>query len=182
MLQGFSGRVELAASVRQVVNNGEPFWTGFADTDVRAALEGAHRGARARLAELLARAETVREAAQQDLIVRVVTRYFDVLAAEDTLLAIHANRLAIARQLEQAKQRFEVGLIAVTDVQESQAAFDQATADASPEERAEQVGAFVAAAEHRKILTSNKLAKRVWFVLGHSQERDGIKDVTRISL
>jgi outer membrane protein len=77
----------------------------------------------------VARAETVREAAQQDLIVRVVTRYFDVLAAEDTLLAIHANRLAIARQLEQAKQRFEVGLIAVTDVQESQAAFDQATAD-----------------------------------------------------
>ena len=75
------------------------------------------------------RAETVREAAQQDLIVRVVTRYFNVLAAEDTLLAIHANRRAIARQLEQAKQRFEVGLIAVTDVQESQAAFDQATAD-----------------------------------------------------
>ncbi len=75
------------------------------------------------------RAETVREAAQQDLIVRVVLRYFNVLAAEDTLLAIHANRLAIARQLEQAKQRFEVGLIAITDVQESQAAFDQATAD-----------------------------------------------------
>ncbi len=77
----------------------------------------------------VARAETVRESAQQDLIVRVVTRYFNVLAAEDTLLAIHANRRAIARQLEQAKQRFEVGLIAVTDVQESQAAFDQATAD-----------------------------------------------------
>ena len=77
----------------------------------------------------VARADTVRESAQQDLIVRVVTRYFDVLAAEDQLLAIHANRRAIARQLEQAKQRFEVGLIAVTAVQESQAAFDQATAD-----------------------------------------------------
>ena len=77
----------------------------------------------------VARAEFVRESAQQDLIVRVVQRYFDVLAAEDSLLAIHANRLAIARQLEQAKQRFEVGLIAITDVQESQAAFDQATAD-----------------------------------------------------
>ncbi len=75
------------------------------------------------------RAESVREAAQQDLIVRVVERYFNVLAAEDNLLAIHANRVAIARQLEQAKQRFEVGLIAITDVQESQAAFDQATAD-----------------------------------------------------
>jgi outer membrane protein len=45
------------------------------------------------------------------------------------LTSIHANRLAIARQLEQAKQRFEVGLIAITDVQESQAAHDQAVAD-----------------------------------------------------
>ncbi|MBT8092977.1 MAG: TolC family outer membrane protein [Gammaproteobacteria bacterium] len=77
----------------------------------------------------VARAEAVREAAQQDLIVRVAQRYFDVLAAEDRLTSVHANRTAIARQLEQAKQRFEVGLIAITDVQESQAAYDQAVAD-----------------------------------------------------
>lgn len=77
----------------------------------------------------VARAEAVREAAQQDLIVRVAQRYFDVLAAEDRLTSRHANRMAIARQLEQAKQRFEVGLIAITDVQESQAAYDQAVAD-----------------------------------------------------
>lgn len=77
----------------------------------------------------VARAEADREAAQQDLIVRVTQRYFDVLAAEDRLRAIHANRTAIARQLEQAKQRFEVGLIAITAVQESQAAYDQAVAD-----------------------------------------------------
>lgn len=75
------------------------------------------------------RAEAVREAAQQDLIVRVAQRYFDVLAAEDRLTSISANREAIARQLEQAKQRFDVGLIAITDVQESQAAYDQAVAD-----------------------------------------------------
>ena len=75
------------------------------------------------------RAEAVREAAQQDLIVRVAQRYFDVLAAEDRLTSINANREAIARQLEQAKQRFEVGLIAITDVQESQAAYDQAVAN-----------------------------------------------------
>jgi outer membrane protein len=74
------------------------------------------------------RAEAVREAAQQDLIVRVAQRYFDVLAAEDRLTSINANREAIARQLEQAKQRFEVGLIAITDVQESQAAYDQSVA------------------------------------------------------
>ena len=79
--------------------------------------------------KLIAKAEAVREAAQQDLIVRVAQRYFDVLAAEDRLTSIHADRTAIARQLEQAKQRFEVGLIAITDVQESQAAYDQSIAD-----------------------------------------------------
>jgi outer membrane protein len=77
----------------------------------------------------VAKAEVDFEAAQQDLIVRVVTRYFEVLAAEDRLTSIHADRLAIARQLEQAKQRFEVGLIAITDVQESQAAYDQSIAN-----------------------------------------------------
>jgi len=79
--------------------------------------------------KLVAKAEAVREAAQQDLIVRVAQRYFDVLAAEDRLTSIHADRTAIARQLEQAKQRFEVGLIAITDVQESQAAYDQSIAN-----------------------------------------------------
>ncbi len=79
--------------------------------------------------KVVAKAEADREAAQQDLIVRVTLRYFDVLAAEDRLTSIHADRTAISRQLEQAKQRFEVGLIAITDVQESQAAHDQAVAD-----------------------------------------------------
>ena len=79
--------------------------------------------------KVVAKAEAVREAAQQDLIVRVAQRYFDVLAAEDVLTSIHADRQAIARRLEQAKQRFEVGLIAITDVQESQAAYDQSVAD-----------------------------------------------------
>jgi len=77
----------------------------------------------------VARAEAVREAAQQDLIVRVAQRYMDVLAAEDRLTSIIADRDAIARQLEQAKQRFDVGLIAITDVQESQAAYDQSVAN-----------------------------------------------------
>jgi len=77
----------------------------------------------------VAKAEVNYEAAQQDLIVRVVTRYFEVLGAEDRLTSIHADRQAIARQLEQAKQRFEVGLIAITDVQESQAAHDQSIAN-----------------------------------------------------
>lgn len=77
----------------------------------------------------VAKAEAQRESAQQDLIVRVAQRYFDVLAAEDSLTSINADRRAIARRLEQAKQRFEVGLIAITDVQESQAAYDKSVAD-----------------------------------------------------
>ena len=48
--------------------------------------------------------------------------------SKDRLTSIHADRLAIARQLEQAQQRFDVGLIAITDVQESQAAYDQSVA------------------------------------------------------
>jgi outer membrane protein len=74
------------------------------------------------------RAETDYEAAKQDLLIRVSTRYFDVLGAEDNLASAIAAREAIARQLEQAQRRFEVGLIAITDVQQSQAAFDDSVA------------------------------------------------------
>lgn len=68
------------------------------------------------------------EAAQQDLGIRVAEAYFNVLAAEDTLASEQAAKDAIGRQLEQAQKRFEVGLIAITDVQEAQAAYDQALA------------------------------------------------------
>ena len=67
-------------------------------------------------------------AAEQDLIIRVTEAYFEVLAAQDTLAAERAAKEAIGRQLEQAERRFEVGLIAITDVKESQAAFDDAVA------------------------------------------------------
>ncbi|MEM8547672.1 MAG: TolC family outer membrane protein [Pseudomonadota bacterium] len=76
-----------------------------------------------------AEAQVTYESAQQGLLLRVAERYFDVLAAEDSLEASQANREAIAKQLDQSQKRFEVGLIAITDVQESQAAFDQAVAD-----------------------------------------------------
>jgi outer membrane protein len=73
-------------------------------------------------------AEVDYEAAQQDLVIRVADAYFNVLAAEDTLASEQASKDAIGRQLEQAQKRFEVGLIAITDVQEAQAAYDQALA------------------------------------------------------
>ena len=76
----------------------------------------------------LAQAETDLQVTRQDLLIRVATTYFQVLAAEDTLASEIAAREAIGRQLEQAQRRFEVGLIAITDVQEAQAGYDQAIA------------------------------------------------------
>jgi outer membrane protein len=76
----------------------------------------------------VALAEANYRAAQQDLMVRVSQSYFEVLATEDTLAAAEATAQAFARQLEQAEKRFEVGLIAITDVQESRAANDSAIA------------------------------------------------------
>ncbi|HSC05286.1 MAG TPA: TolC family outer membrane protein [Steroidobacteraceae bacterium] len=76
----------------------------------------------------VAQAEADYAAAQQDLMLRSAQRYFDVLAAEDTLQSVTTARDAISRQLEQANKRFEVGLIAITDVQEAKAAFDNANA------------------------------------------------------
>jgi outer membrane protein len=76
----------------------------------------------------VARAETDYEAAKQGLMIRVSQRYFDVLGAEDNLASAAAAREAISRQLEQAQRRFEVGLIAITDVQQSTAAYDSSVA------------------------------------------------------
>lgn len=76
----------------------------------------------------VAQAEADYRAAQQDLIQRTAQRYFDVLAAQDTVDAAEATLEALSRQLEQAEKRFEVGLIAITDVQEARAGHDQAAA------------------------------------------------------
>lgn len=69
-------------------------------------------------------AEAELEANTQDLIVRVVEAYFGVLRAQDNLSAAQAQERAFERQLEQSQQRFEVGLIAITDVYEAEAARD----------------------------------------------------------
>ncbi|HEY3698959.1 MAG TPA: TolC family protein, partial [Spongiibacteraceae bacterium] len=61
---------------------------------------------------------------QQDLIVRVADAYFTVLRQWDNLQVALAEERADKRQLDQAQQRFEVGLIAITDVQEARAASD----------------------------------------------------------
>ncbi len=61
---------------------------------------------------------------KQNLMLRVAQAYFDVLMAQDNIELIEAQKLAINRQLEQAKANFEVGTSTITDVNEAQARYD----------------------------------------------------------
>lgn len=79
--------------------------------------------------DITRQAEATFAADQQDLIVRVVETYLGVLRAQDNLEASLARERAFLRQLEQTQQRFEVGLIAITDVHEAQAAHDLSRVD-----------------------------------------------------
>jgi len=76
--------------------------------------------------EFSKQAEAEFASATQNLIVRTVEAYLGVLRAQDNLAAAEAAERAFSRQLEQTQQRFEVGLIAITDVYESEAARDLA--------------------------------------------------------
>ena len=67
--------------------------------------------------------------AAQDLLLRSSKAYFDVLRADEAVKSVKANKRAVERQLEQTKQRFDVGLIAITDVHEAQAEYDRTNAD-----------------------------------------------------
>lgn len=62
--------------------------------------------------------------AEQDLIVRVSTAYFDALAAKDNLTFVTTRKEAVAQQLASAKRNFEVGTSTITDTREAQASFD----------------------------------------------------------
>ena len=74
-------------------------------------------------------AEATFAANQQDLIIRVCETYFNVLRAYENKQTREAELSAISRQLEQTQERFEVGLLPITDVYEIQAIFDEATAN-----------------------------------------------------
>ena len=74
------------------------------------------------------RSNTQLLSAQHELMLRVSEAYFNVLAAEDGLAFAQAERRSLSRQLEQTNQRFEVGLTAITNVQEAQAGYDRAIA------------------------------------------------------
>jgi outer membrane protein len=63
-------------------------------------------------------------AAEQDLIVRVSQAYFDVLASQDSLTFVQAQKTAVAEQLASARRNFEVGTATITDTREAQARYD----------------------------------------------------------
>jgi outer membrane protein len=69
-------------------------------------------------------AQAVLTIAEQDLIVRVSQAYFDVLASQDSLALVRAQKVAVAEQLASAKRNFEVGTSTITDSREAQARYD----------------------------------------------------------
>jgi outer membrane protein len=75
---------------------------------------------------LIKQADAELSSAQQDLMLRVAEAYFNILAAKDSLKFAQAEKKSLSKQLDQARQRFEVGLTAITDVQEAQAGYDLA--------------------------------------------------------
>lgn len=81
-------------------------------------------GALERAGYIAKSADVVQEAAYQDLVLRVAQAYFDVLAAQDTLRALAAEKSAIQTQLRAAQQGFELGSITIADTYEAQARLD----------------------------------------------------------
>jgi outer membrane protein len=78
----------------------------------------------------VSQAEAIYQTAYQDFLIRVAGGYFGVLTRQDGVIFAEAEEKALQRQFEQAEQRFEVGLTAVTDVHESRAQYDNARARA----------------------------------------------------
>lgn len=78
---------------------------------------------------VVAQAEANYTYAQQQLVQRVAQQYFAVLQAQDTVRAQEAARDAFTRQFEQAEQRYNVGLYAITEMQEARAARDNSAAN-----------------------------------------------------
>lgn len=101
--------------------------------------------------ELTEQAKAQFSADQQDLIIRVAEAYVEVLRALANLRASRAQEDATQRQLEQARERFEVGLVAITDVRDAEAAHDLSVANRLADE-----GALRVAQEQLSILTGRQ--------------------------
>ncbi|HHJ40412.1 MAG: hypothetical protein AXA67_10105 [Methylothermaceae bacteria B42] len=101
--------------------------------------------------QLTQKAQVQFAADQQSLILRVVEAYIEVLRARANLGASTAQEIATKRQLDQTRQRFDVGLAAITDVREAEAAHDLALANRLADE-----GALQVAKEQLSVLTGRQ--------------------------
>jgi len=114
----------------------------------------------------VARAKVDLDSAYQDLMIRTSEAYFNVLSEQDTLSYQQSEKEAIGRQLEQAKKRFEVGVIAITDVKETQASYDLAVANeidakVAVERAKDELEVIIA----QRVDTLNPLSERMELVL-----------------
>ncbi len=148
------------------------------DTETQGNINSAEATSAAELSRL--------QATRQALILRVAETYFSILAAEDNVEFTYAERTAIARQLEQAQKRFEVGLIAITDVQEAQARFDNAEAQVILAENIldnafqslyviiadASIKALAPLGENLKLSLPNPISAESWVLLALSNNRE----------
>lgn len=114
--QDSSGNTLTGDDTQQILGYGLSLQQNLYDSEISAQVAAADAG--------IQQAEADYEAARQDLMIRVTEAYFNILSARDSVEFAKAEKNAIGRQLEQAKKRFEVGLIAITDVKEAQASYD----------------------------------------------------------
>jgi outer membrane protein len=123
-----AGLAAAASWARREVNNGGFSGTNDSQSTTLSASQPLYRPVnkltndQAELTIDIARARLTQ--AEQDLIVRTSQAYFDVLAAQDTLTFVQAQKTAVAEQLAAAKRNFEVGTTTITDSREAQAQYD----------------------------------------------------------
>jgi len=125
---GISADAEGNLGPRVSTSNSDGRSTTLSGTLSQSILDFSKWTARKAAKELAHRGDSLYVQAEQSLSIRVATAYFAVLTAEDTVTFSEAEEKALGRQLDQAQQRFEVGLSAITDVNEAKAQYDSARA------------------------------------------------------
>tara|TARA_R110002167_G_scaffold104985_1_gene270279 strand:+ start:746 stop:2113 length:1368 start_codon:yes stop_codon:yes gene_type:complete len=142
LLPKISGSISYSDSTSESFNfdtdsNGQPF-VGIVESDSKnlgldlnlslSIYDRQNWVALSRAEKVAHQSDTSYALSKQDLIVRTTDAYLAILRAKDSLIFVQAEKRAIERQLEQTKQRFNVGLTAITDVHEAQANFDNTVA------------------------------------------------------
>lgn len=121
---------ENRGGISNFVQGGETTTEGYNVTLVQPIYNhGAWSGLSAAKQQVLS-AQASFKAAEQSLVLRLAEAYFLVLSAQDSLAFAQSEQAAISRQLNDTQERFDVGMIAITDLHETQAAADLAAARA----------------------------------------------------